>query len=308
MRWSILIALVSVSAGTPALERTAAPPLEPMIRPPVITRSIAQPIPPPRAQIDPARLKLRSSALVVLDQAKGTVLVARKPDAVHAIASITKLMTAMVALDAGLPLDQVVAIDNADIDKLKGTHSRLQIGTRLSRRELLRLALMASENRAASALARNYAGGKPAFFAAMNRKAKALGMARTQFADSTGLSSKNVSTASDLVKMVQAANRYPLIRQFTTTAKHTVDVRGKGATLEFRNSNRLVQAKSKDWAIGLSKTGYTAEAGRCLVMQAKIGQRPVIMVLLNSWGKLTPIGDANRIRRWMESKPTGRVG
>jgi serine-type D-Ala-D-Ala endopeptidase (penicillin-binding protein 7) len=303
MYWMIFTLLTMVAA-VGAAERL---PLEPMVRAPAPKAAT----PPPaqslkaakpslvRSLIDPARLNLRSSALLVLDQGKGSVLVARKPHEVHAIASITKLMTAMVVLDADLPLEEVVTIDNADIDRLKGTHSRLQIGTRLARRELLRLALMASENRAAAALARAYPGGSAAFFKAMNRKAKGLGMTHSRFVDSTGLSSRNVSTASDLAKMVQAANRYPLIRQFTTTPKHTVAFSGKGATLEFRNSNRLVQGQSREWAIGLSKTGYTSEAGRCLVMQAKIGQRPVIMVLLNSWGKLTPIGDANRIRRWM---------
>jgi serine-type D-Ala-D-Ala endopeptidase (penicillin-binding protein 7) len=293
--WWLIVAMVLVSAV--AAEPGRLLPLEPLIR----AQSSARPL------ADPVQLQLRSSALLVLDQAKGTVVVARNPDEVHPIASITKLMTAMVVLDAKLPLDHTLRIAEADRDSLKGTRSRLLVGSRLPRRELLRLALMASENRAAAALARTYPGGAQAFFSAMNRKAQALGMGRSHFVDSTGLSSRNVSTASDLGKMVNAANRYPLIRQFTTTAKHTVNIRGKGAGLEFGNSNRLIQGQNKDWTIGLSKTGYTSEAGRCLVMQANIGRRPVILVLLNSWGKLTPIGDANRIRRWLESRPR-RVG
>ena len=251
--------------------------------------------------VDPARLNLRSSSLLVLDQSKSEVLVARNAEAVRPIASITKLMTAMVVLDARLRMDQVLSIANADIDTLKGTHSRLQIGTQLSRRELLRLALMASENRAAAALARTYPGGFGAFVKAMNRKAQALAMTRTHFVDSTGLSQNNVSSARDLARMVTAAHGYPLICEFTTTASHVVQVRKGAAPLVFRNSNRLLQTQSKEWHIGMSKTGYTSEAGRCLVMHAKIGRRPVIVVLLNSWGKLTPIGDANRIRRWVET-------
>ncbi len=215
----------------------------------------------------------------------------------------------MVALDGKLPLDQRIQITEADVDRIKGTGSRLRIGAQLTRRELLRLALMASENRAAAALARAYPGGTPAFVAAMNRKAAALGMTSSHFHDSTGLSQRNVSTAQDLARMVLAAHEYALIREFTTTAQHTVQLPGSG-TLEFRNSNRLVQSGNRDWHIGLSKTGYTAEAGRCLVMEATIGGRPLVFVLLNSWGKLTPIGDANRIRRWMETsaKPPRRVG
>lgn len=255
--------------------------------------------------IDPARIKLRSSAVLVLDPAKGSVLVARNVQTVRPIASITKLMTAMVTLDGRLPLDQRVRITDADVDRLKGTGSRLRIGTQLTRRELLRLALMASENRAAAALARSYPGGTKAFIGAMNRKAAALGMKHSHFQDSTGLSQRNVSTAQDLARMVLAARKYALIRQSTTTARHTVRLPPSG-TLEFRNSNRLVQTGNKEWRIGLSKTGYTSEAGRCLVMEATIGGRPLVFVLLNSWGKLTPIGDANRIRRWMEANARPR--
>lgn len=240
---------------------------------------------------------------MVLDRASAKVVVAREAETVRPIASITKLMTAMVVLDARLRMDEMLRVSSADIDRLKGTHSRLQIGAQLSRREMLRLALMASENRAASALARHYPGGFPAFIKAMNRKAQALGMRSTRFLDSTGLNKRNVSTARDLTRMVSAAYGYPLIRQFTTTASHAVRLPKSGQPLLFRNSNRLVQARSKDWQIDVSKTGYTAEAGRCLVMHTRIGKRPVIVVLLNSWGKLTPVGDANRIRRWLETHP-----
>jgi|LNFM01.1.fsa_nt_gb D-alanyl-D-alanine endopeptidase (penicillin-binding protein 7) len=258
--------------------------------------------------IDPARIKLRSDAVLVVDPAKGEALVARHATVQRPIASITKLMTAMVTLDGKLPLDQPIRITEADVDRLKGTASRLRVGTRLTRRQLLHLALMASENRAAAALARSYPGGTKAFVAAMNRKSAALGMSKTRFEDSTGLSQRNVSTAQDLARMVMAANRYPLIRQFTTTASQAIALPGHG-TLQFRNSNRLVQSGNKEWRIALSKTGYTSEAGRCLVMQATVGGRPLVFVLLNSWGKLTPIGDANRIRRWMEATAkTRRVG
>lgn len=255
--------------------------------------------------VDPTGIKLRSSAVLVVDPARQQALVARNAQATRPIASITKLMTAMVTLDGKLPLEQQIDIGETDVDHLKGTASRLRVGTRLSRRELLRLALMASENRAAAALARSYPGGRASFVAAMNRKAAALGMTQSRFEDATGLSQRNVSTAEDLARMVLAARRYDLIRQYTTTARHSLALPGRG-TLQFLNSNRLVQNGSKDWHIGLSKTGYTAEAGRCLVMEATVGGRALVIVLLNSWGKLTPIGDANRIRRWMETRARPR--
>lgn len=242
--------------------------------------------------------ELKSSSALVVDQS-GRPLFAKNIDHVVPIASITKLMTAMVVIDAGLPLTEQIVISEDDKDLLKGTRSRLRIGTELTRRELLHLALMASENRAAEALSRVYPGGNKAFVAAMNQKAIELGMWRTRFVDGTGLSSDNVSTAQDLTKMVAAAYRYPLIREFTTDSGTTVQV-AKGRTMNYSNSNRLV--KSHEWQIGLSKTGYISEAGRCLVMQAKIAGKPVIIVLLDSWGKMTRIGDANRLKRWMETR------
>lgn len=235
----------------------------------------------------------------MLDQKEGRPLYGKNTDAIVPIASITKLMTAMVVLDAELPLHHRVTITDDDVDELKHTRSRLRIGTTLRRDEMLKLALMASENRAASALGRNYPGGIRAFVAAMNRKAVELGMWHTRFVDSTGLSSENVSTASDLAKMVQAAYGYTLIRDYTTETSYTVSG-PNGRPIEYRNSNGLV--KSAHWRIGLSKTGYISEAGRCLVMLAWIATKPVVIVLLDSWGKQTRIGDANRIRKWIESQ------
>jgi D-alanyl-D-alanine endopeptidase (penicillin-binding protein 7) len=213
------------------------------------------------------------------------------------IASITKLMTAMVVLDAKPDLKETLAIGEDDVDMVKGTRSRLKVGTLLEREEMLRLALMSSENRAASALSRHYPGGRDAFVAAMNQKARTLGLADTRFQDPTGLTAANVSSPRDLAKMVDAAHQYPLIREFSTTSEGEFSIAGR--TQQFRNTNTLV--KSPTWEIGLSKTGYINEAGKCLVMQAWLNNKPTIIVLLDSWGKMTRIGDANRIKRWVES-------
>ncbi len=241
--------------------------------------------------------KLRSNIALVYDEQSGQPLYDKNAGVVAPIASITKLMTAMVILDADLPMEEEVSVDKADQDRLKGTHSRLKVGMTFTRSELLKLALMASENRAASALARSYPGGTAAAVVAMNVKAHELGMLNTQFHEPTGLSSDNVSTAQDLVKMVAAARSYPQIHQYTTTASHSVDGL-RGRALRFTNTNPLI--RSAAWDIGLSKTGYISEAGRCLVMETVINQRSVIIVLLDSWGKLTRVGDANRIKKWME--------
>lgn len=245
-------------------------------------------------------LRLRSAAALVVDQQVGQLLYAKNTDAVMPIASITKLMTAMVVLDSGQPLEELITLEPADVDLLKGTRSRLKVGMTLSRRELLKLALMASENRAAAALARSHPGGTGAFVQSMNQKAANLGMRDTRFLDATGLNPGNVSTAQDLAVMVSAGYQYPLIREFTTSDSHRIAVteRRYARVVSFRNSNGLV--RSKQWDIGLSKTGYISEAGRCLVMQANIAAKPVIIVLLDSWGKLSRIGDANRIKRWVE--------
>lgn len=254
--------------------------------------------PRPLASLDDARhLALRSSAVLVQDQATGEILFEKNPNAVLPIASITKLMTAMVVLDATPDLNETLAISEEDVDLVKGTRSRLKVGTHLAREEMLRLALMSSENRAASALSRHYPGGREAFVAAMNSKSQALGLADTRFHDATGLTAANVSSPRDLAKMVDAAHQYPLIREFSTASDGEFSIAGRSQ--QFRNTNTLV--KSPTWEIGLSKTGYINEAGKCLVMQAWLNNKPTIIVLLDSWGKMTRIGDANRIKRWIES-------
>jgi D-alanyl-D-alanine endopeptidase (penicillin-binding protein 7) len=253
---------------------------------------------PRTASLEDAKgLLVQSSSVLVQDQITGASLYEKNSNSVVPIASISKLMTAMVALDAKPSLSEVLTISEEDVDTLKGTHSRLRVGTRLTREEMLNLALMSSENRAASALARYYPGGRDAFVVAMNRKCQELGLSDTQFADPTGLTASNVSSARDLAKMVAAAYEYPLIREFTTSTERQVVVLGRPQM--FRNTNSLV--KSPSWEIGLSKTGYINEAGKCLVMQTWINQKPTIIVLLDSWGKMTRIGDAQRIKRWVES-------
>ncbi len=254
--------------------------------------------------LDPKGLPmLGSSAFYVTNQATGEVLLERNGSSVVPIASITKLMTAMVVLDGGQGLSETLSISEADIDTLKGTGSRLSIGTRLTREEMLQLALMSSENRAASALARYYPGGEHAFIEAMNVKARLLGLWETRFLDSTGLNPSNVSSPRDLAKMVAAAASYPLIREFSTMPERHVQVSGR--TLRFGNTNGLV--KSPEWAISVSKTGYISEAGRCLVMQAWLQQQPVVIVLMDSTGRYTRTADAQRVRRWLELAATERL-
>ncbi len=245
-----------------------------------------------------AGLNLKSTSALVLDQSRQRVLYAKNVEWIVPIASITKLMTALVVLDSGLPLDEPIKISKEDRDGLKGTRSRLAVGMSFSREDLLRIALMASDNRAAAALTRAHPGGTSAFVEVMNRKATELGMWNSRFVDGTGLSSGNVSNAQDLARLVGAAHRHPLIREYTTDSEYIVRL-ANGRKMQFTNSNRLVRNSS--WDIGLSKTGYISEAGRCLVMQAHIAATPVIIVLLDSWGHLTRIGDANRIKKWMES-------
>jgi D-alanyl-D-alanine endopeptidase (penicillin-binding protein 7) len=252
-------------------------------------------------EIDPGKLALYSSSALVIDQSTGHAVIEKQPDAVVPIASISKLMTSMVVLDAKLDMHEVITITDADVDTMKGTRSRLPVGTTMTRETAMLLALMSSENRAANALGRHYPGGLPAFVAAMNRKAHALGMYNSRFEEPTGLSSNNVSTAHDLARMVTAAARYPEIRQFSTTAEAKVELNGR--VRDFGNTNALVRSDS--WEIGVSKTGYISEAGRCLVMQARVADKPVVIVLLDSQGKMTRVGDANRIKRWMESAGLG---
>jgi D-alanyl-D-alanine endopeptidase (penicillin-binding protein 7) len=247
--------------------------------------------------------EVRSAAALVVDGENGEVLFERDAGVVTPIASITKLMTALVVIDGQQPLEEVIQITSADRWKGKGAHSRLPVGAKLTRAELLKLALMASENRAAQVLARNYPGGTAAFVKTMNAKAKALGMTRTRFADASGLSSLNVSTPRDLVKLVNAASRDTRIREFSTL--HTLEVRVGRSMLSYRNTNLLVG--KPDWDILVQKTGYTNDAGQCLVMEATIAERPVVMVLMNSFGTLTRTADARRIRRWMEADNSPRL-
>jgi len=252
--------------------------------------------------LDASKLKLSSANVLVLDAADNRPIYAKAANEVTPIASLTKLMTAIVTLDAGLPLDDPIAVDMDDFDFLKGSRSRLRMGATLPRREMLRLALMASENRAASSLARHYPGGTPAFVAAMNAKAQALGMTRTHYTDPTGLSALNVSTASDLATLVNAAAQYPLIREFSTTQSYYVEVESTGQLLGYNNTNGLV--KSSDWDIQVSKTGFIREAGKCLVMMATISSRPVVIVLLDSLGRYTRIADAVKVKYWLETGET----
>jgi D-alanyl-D-alanine endopeptidase (penicillin-binding protein 7) len=268
---------------------------------PVVVASLLALAPVSEAAVSkaPSRPEVRSANALIVDAENGEVLFERQATQVVPIASITKLMTALVVLDGQQPLDEVVEITKADVWKGKGAHSRLPVGARLTRRELMILALMASENRAAQVLGRNYPGGIKAFVKTMNLKAKALGMAKTRFADASGLSNLNVSNARDLARLVNAASRDSRIREFST--QHSLEVRiNRRQTLVYRNTNLLVG--KPDWDILVQKTGFTNDAGQCLVMEATIGERPVVMVFLNSFGTLTRTADARRIRKWMEAQ------
>mgnify|MGYP001818890007 CR=1 FL=1 len=249
-------------------------------------------------KLNDKKLKLKSSSALIVDRFNNPVF-EKSIDEPLPIASITKLMTAIVTLDAELPLDDKITITKQDRDLIRLTGSRLKYGATLSRRELVMLALMSSENRAAAALGRTYPGGTEAFVRAMNQKARSLGMYSSQFADPAGLKSENVASPRDLVTLARTANQYPLIRQATTGRELVVKPYKKKGPLRYVNTNRLI--KNKHWEIELSKTGYINEAGRCLLMQTEIAGQPLVIVLLNSYGKLTPFGDANRIRKWIES-------
>lgn len=242
-------------------------------------------------------LDLKSSVALVLDQANSKVLFEKNSNVALPIASITKLMTALVVLEAKQDMDEILEVTNDDVDHEKNSSSRLRVGSRLSRANMLHIALMSSENRAASALGRNYPGGLPACIAAMNAKAKAIGMTETHYVEPTGLSSHNVASAQDLAKLVIVAHEQPLLRQYSTDTKYVVDTGGRA--LQYANSNHLVA--NPGWEIGLQKTGYITEAGRCLVMQAKIEGRSIVMVFLDSKGKQSRLADAGRIRKWLEA-------
>lgn len=269
----------------------------------VPVRKVARIVEPPRLSFgqvlglhsadDP--LELKSSVALVMDRDTNEVLFSKNSDAVLPIASITKLMTALVVTEANLPLDEVLTVTQDDVDTEKGSHSRLRVGTQLTRGEMLHLALMASENRAAHALGRHYPGGLQAFVVAMNRKAVQLGMADTRYVEPTGLSSMNQSSARDLAMLVREAGQHELIRELSTSPEHSVSIGRR--LLQFRNTNSLVRSPS--WEIGLQKTGYISEAGRCVVMQATLAGRQLIMVLLDSGGRYARVGDAERIRRWL---------
>jgi len=247
--------------------------------------------------LNPKKLKLKSAAALVLDR-NGEAVYSRQVSEPRPIASITKLMTAMVILDSDLDLQEKIAITKDDRDLIQLTGSRLKYGAALTRKQMLQLALMSSENRAANALARTWPRGKAAFVEAMNNKANALGMQASHFIDPAGLDPGNVASAHDTARMVRAAMSYPLIRNATTTRSARVRPYRDRGELRFNNTNRLL--KNKSWDIRLSKTGYLNESGRCLVMQTEIDDQPLTIVLLNSFGKLTPFGDSNRIRKWIE--------
>lgn len=249
-------------------------------------------------------LDLKSSVALVVDQDTSEVLFSKNDKAILPIASLTKLMTGLVISEARLPMNEVITISQDDVDTEKGSSSRLRVGSELSRGELLHLALMSSENRAAHALGRSYPGGLPVFVGLMNAKARLIGMNDTTYAEPTGLSSKNQSSARDLAKLVNVAYSDPTLRELSTSPGHQVAV-GK-QTLQYNNTNRLV--KNPAWDIGLQKTGYISEAGQCLVMQTKVAGRKLIMVFLDSAGKLSRIGDAERVRRWVESIPVVKSG
>jgi D-alanyl-D-alanine endopeptidase (penicillin-binding protein 7) len=241
---------------------------------------------------------VRSHAFYVYDEETSAVLAARNEKTAVPVASITKLVTALVVLDARQSMGQTLTITSDDVRGTEGQASRLPVGARLTRDELLRLALMSSENRAAHALCRNYPQGKAACVKAMNRKAAALQMKSAHFDEPTGLSSSNVASAVDLAKLVVAAAANPTIREYSTSPRHTVMINRRA--VEFRNTNLLVENPS--WQVDVQKTGYIPEAGRCLVMQTVIDHRPVVIVLLNSWGKYTRIADAKRVRTWLETR------
>ncbi|MGO5000054.1 D-alanyl-D-alanine endopeptidase [Oceanisphaera sp. W20_SRM_FM3] len=256
------------------------------------------PVPSP-AKKDTAQQVLAAGSALVVDLETDEVLYASNENFVAPIASVTKLMTAMVAIDAQQSLDEKLPIIISDTTEMQGVFSRVRLGSELSRRDLLQIMLMASENRAAASLAHHYRGGHAAFIQAMNNKAQALGMQHSAFAEPTGLSENNVSSAHDLVLLIKAARDYPLIRLFSTTDEKTIAFTKPNYTLGFRNTNALV--RKDNWHIQLSKTGFTNSAGHCLVMSTEMNQRPVAFVVLDAFGKYTHMADANRLKRWLET-------
>lgn len=254
------------------------------------------------AQAAPKVQELASGSALLVDLKTNQILYSSNPDLQAPIASVTKLMTAVVVLDAKLPLDEQLDVVIRDVPEMRGIYSRVRLGSQLSRRDMLQLTLMSSENRAAASLAHHYPGGVPAFLAAMNAKAQALGMNHTRYRDPTGLSEGNVSTANDLVKLLKATQQYPLIGQFSSTREKTQAFRKPNYTLGFRNTNALVH--KPNWSIQLTKTGFTNAAGHCLVMRTQMAGKPVAFVVLDAFGKYTHMADANRLKKWLE---TGQV-
>lgn len=246
--------------------------------------------------------EIASGSAMIVDLETNKIIYANQPDLVRPMASITKLMTAMVVLDAHLPLDEMLTVDISHTPEMKGIYSRVRLNSQISRKNMLLLALMSSENRAAASLAHHYPGGYDAFIRAMNAKAKALGMTRTRYVEPTGLSIHNVSTARDLTKLLIATKKYPLIGQLSTTKEDTATFAHPAYTLPFRNTNHLVYRDN--WSIQLTKTGFTNAAGHCLVMRTVMNKRPVAMVVMDAFGKYTHFADASRLRTWVE---TGKV-
>lgn len=251
---------------------------------------------------DTSQLHIASGSALLLDLQTNKVIYSSNPDVIVPIASVTKLMTAMVVLDAKLPLDEYITMNISDTPEMKGVFSRVKLNSELSRRDTLLIALMSSENRAAASLAHHYPGGYAAFIAAMNAKAKSLGMTHTRYVEPTGLSIHNVSTARDLSKLLVASRKYPLLSELSTTKEKTVAFRKPNYTLGFRNTDHLVNKEK--WDIKITKTGFTNQAGHCLVLVTSMGNRPVALVILDAFGKYTHFADANRLRSWIE---TGKV-
>lgn len=252
---------------------------------------------------DPSQLHLASGSAMVMDLQTDKVLYSSNPDVIVPIASVTKLMTAMVTLDAKLPMDEMITVDISKTAEMKGVFSRVKLGSELNRHDMLLIALMSSENRAAASLAHSYPGGYQAFILAMNAKAKALGMSHTVYVEPTGLSIYNVSTARDLTKLVMAARKYPLLSELSTTQEKTVTFRKPSYSLGFSNTDHLV--RKSNWDIKLTKTGFTNQAGHCLVLLTTMANRPVSVVILDAFGKYTHFADASRLRLWLETGKSG---
>ncbi|AVO60017.1 D-alanyl-D-alanine endopeptidase [Pseudomonas chlororaphis] len=254
---------------------------------------------------DPSQLHIASGSAMLLDLQTNKVIYSSNPDVVVPIASVTKLMTGLIVLDAKQPLDEYISVDISNTPEMKGVFSRVKLKSELPRKEMLLIALMSSENRAAASLAHHYPGGYAAFIAAMNAKAKALGMTSTHYVEPTGLSAHNVSTARDLSKLLLAARKYPLLSELSTTKEKTVAFRKPNYTLGFRNTDHLVN--KANWDIKLTKTGFTDEAGHCLVLVTSMSNRPVALVILDAFGKYTHFADASRIRQWLETGQSSSV-